>query len=379
MWAKWIASACANVPEEDLLAVWFGDGEGFFAVGNSHESSSPWQDKAISSPVVGGKSFFGKAWGAWQSEEFTTPKFFVYNDGKSERCVSNGISLAPHSPKNSENKQLNGFRREHSPEKHSWIELCEKIENGFNRAEFQKIVPARSVRTHFSTGGVFDLGSLWEKLLMFSPENSHRFLWKKNGEIFLGASPELLFSLENGALYSQAVAGTAVEGRTNDLYSDKTKREHAIVVEDVRSRLAKVASSVHVGQCQELKYGRLHHLFTPVSAVVPPRENHTPVKEALDALHPTSAVGGMPAKSAHDFLIQNEGWERGYFASPIGFSFNGNAKFLVAIRSARLTKSFAEVFAGAGYVPGSTAADEWDETRTKMQTMERVLGIEEIE
>ena len=75
-----------------------------------------------------------------------------------------------------------------------------------------------------------------------------------------------------------------------------------------------------------------------------------------------------------------EGYDRGYYAGPVGWvDANGDAEFVVAIRSALLGTQEVTLYAGAGIVAGSDATEEWRETCSKLTTMRQALRVTEGE
>ena len=65
-------------------------------------------------------------------------------------------------------------------------------------------------------------------------------------------------------------------------------------------------------------------------------------------------------------------------AAPVGWcDAAGDGEFFVAIRAAVLRGDRAWTYAGAGLVPGSDPAREWDETEAKMSAMRAALGASE--
>ena len=69
----------------------------------------------------------------------------------------------------------------------------------------------------------------------------------------------------------------------------------------------------------------------------------------LEALHPTPALGGFPRQAALAWLHENEGLNRGWYASPVGWvDARGEGEFVVAIRSALVDGPQARLFAGCG-------------------------------
>ena len=95
----------------------------------------------------------------------------------------------------------------------------------------------------------------------------------------------------------------------------------------------------------------------------------------MQQLHPTPAVGGLPRDSALEWLGDNEHLDRGWYAGPVGWlNEAGDGEFVVAIRSVLMEPNTASAFAGCGLVSGSDPADEWEESRVKLQTVRRGLA-----
>jgi len=88
----------------------------------------------------------------------------------------------------------------------------------------------------------------------------------------------------------------------------------------------------------------------------------------VQALHPTPAVGGVPGAAALKFIRAAEGFERGWYAAPLGWvNAAGDGDFAVAIRSGLFDENGATLFGGAGIVADSEPQKEWDETGLKMR------------
>ena len=77
------------------------------------------------------------------------------------------------------------------------------------------------------------------------------------------------------------------------LNSEKNRREHAIVVNTVRSALENLCSTVQVADTPHLlKLQNIQHLETTITGELLPGHS---ILEALHDLHPTPAVGGFPS------------------------------------------------------------------------------------
>ena len=97
------------------------------------------------------------------------------------------------------------------------------------------------------------------------------------------------------------------------------------------------------------------------------------------ALHPTPAVGGVPARAAAELIAELEG-DRGFYAGAVGWcDASGDGRWVVSIRCAQLSadRRSALAHAGGGIVAESDPDDEVDETTTKFATMLNALGVEQ--
>jgi menaquinone-specific isochorismate synthase len=201
------------------------------------------------------------------------------------------------------------------------------------------------------------------------------------GQSFIGASPERLLSVHDRQLITDALAGSASRGRTlrDDaklahrlLNSDKERREHQVVIDFITQTLTQFGLDLRLDSVPNLlKLSNIQHLHTPIQTVVPTKLHPL---EILAELHPTPAVAGMPRDMACQKIQQYEGFERSLYASPIGWvDTQGNAEFVVGIRSALLDGHRARLYAGAGIVAGSDPEKEFAEVRLKLQALLRAL------
>ncbi len=206
--------------------------------------------------------------------------------------------------------------------------------------------------------------------------------------VFLGASPERLARVEaptepgssgRRRILSGALAGSAARGTTAEedlrlgrrlLESAKDREEHAIVGDMIASALAPLCTELeHGGEPVLEKLANVQHLYTPVTGWLRPGVS---LFDAVGALHPTPAVGGMPRAEALAAIRRLEARPRGLYAGVVGWAdLNGEGDAAVAIRSALLDGARARVFAGGGIVPTSDPDVEVEETRLKLAA---VLG-----
>jgi isochorismate synthase len=209
---------------------------------------------------------------------------------------------------------------------------------------------------------------------------------------FVAATPERLIRLVGSRVETAALAGSAPRGRSPEEDRElaealfacaKEREEHAHVVAAIRAVLERHCEALEVASAPRLRplHG-IQHLETPLRGRLVDREAdaRTDVLELVAALHPTPAVGGVPAASARAALRRFEGLERGWYAAPVGWlDGEGGGDFSVALRSALIRNglrpagesgaSRSVLFAGAGIVPGSEPDRELVETRIKLRAL----------
>jgi menaquinone-specific isochorismate synthase len=235
------------------------------------------------------------------------------------------------------------------------------------RGDLRKLVLA--ARQRLELGGPLDPRLLLAHLRRSQP-GSCRFLWQPTSEqALLGASPERLFSLRQGWLRADALAGTRPSGAEASelLGSEKDRHEHDLVVETISRVLRQSGLSPHRPRHPRLaRHGGLVHLHTPITARL---QGQTPLALA-EALHPTPAVAGLPRREAMAWLRTLESFERGHYAAPIGWiDSQGDGELRVAIRSGLLRQGSLEITAGAGLVRGSAADREEREVALKLRVL----------
>ena len=210
--------------------------------------------------------------------------------------------------------------------------------------------------------------------LRLSQANACRYLWKRNKEnIIFGASPEKLFSLKEKVLQLEAIAGTEKIGFDMETFlrSDKNLREHNFVINYLIENLKFLnIRNYKKGEIKVKKFGNIAHLCTLISAEV----NKICPFVLLEKLHPSPAVCGFPKEKALDYLDSLENFDRGNYASPLGWvDVKGNADFRVALRGARILNGEIEFIAGSGLVKGSICEKEIDEIKLKLASLANLI------
>ncbi|MEW8979456.1 MAG: chorismate-binding protein [Symbiobacterium sp.] len=189
------------------------------------------------------------------------------------------------------------------------------------------------------------------------------------GETLVGLSPEPLVMLEGRRARMHLLAGTRPRGREAELAaSRKDREEHAVAVEQARRDLLTACEpgSVAVDAFMELEpHPGLVHLASRLSGTL--RPGTTPA-DLVDACFPASTVGGIPRAEARALIDRLEPVPRGWYAGAVGAVLpGGDLQLWLTIRSLALQGGTVLVRAGAGLVPGSDPAAEWQECMAKAQ------------
>ena len=294
---------------------------------------------------------------------------------EAERAAAQMEALAPDSIINPALPPLLYRHQTTTEEWSQWVRLAlQAIEGG----QLAKVVLAR--RMNVSSDPGFSLESVLSQLSSAYTECSI-FAMDNGSSSFVGATPEPLAHLENGALSLSCLAGTIGRGATPQedeklslqlLDSTKDRLEHDSVVRMVADTLGRVCEELQWNTMpQVVKLHTVQHLATFFRGR--PKGAYD-ILELVELLHPTPAVGGMPVNRALETISQLEG-DRGWYAAPVGWLDNrGEGEFDVAIRSALLRGNQATLFAGSGIVQGSDPHLEFIETDLKFQPLLTALG-----
>ena len=264
------------------------------------------------------------------------------------------------------------FSRVLPSDRQAWNGRVDRALAAIHEGTFDKLVLARVIEVEADR-------PFSERAVLEALEARHRQCWSflvrgRDGRAFVGASPETLCESSGESFSTDALAGTAALGEGPALLkSDKDLREHRAVVEGIRDSLRAHAAELNAAPSPSVKtLANVEHLFTPITARL--KAGVRPL-EVARLLHPTPAVAGRPRPSAIAWLREHEGFSRGWYAGAVGATGPAGTTLAVALRSALISGSRAQVFVGAGIVRGSTADAEWLETERKSKAMLPALGV----
>ena len=199
-------------------------------------------------------------------------------------------------------------------------------------------------------------------------------------EGLVGASPELLVSVDGPTVRSHPLAGTAP--RSGDpatdqaaaaalLASTKDQVEHRVVIDMIHDTLLPWCSYLDwEPEPSVVAVANVQHLATLMEGhLSEPRPNAI---ELVRALSPTPALGGYPRDEAVALIERCEGFDRGRYGGAVGWvDGHGNGTWAVTIRCAEFSadRRRARLCAGGGIVAASDPSAELAETQAKFQAM----------
>ena len=263
-----------------------------------------------------------------------------------------------------------------------YLALVASAVGAIGQGELQKVVLARTL----ALDGELDAVKVLDRLRRRNPACA-TFAFTSGPATFLGATPEELVTLDGPRLHTVALAGTAPRGDSAEaderlaaglLGSAKNRSEHRFVVDGITEALTGLGL-VDPAPAEPglMRLNRLQHLRTPITAQVQRRRtgaSDMDVLRAAGVLHPTAAVGGAPTGAALEFIAGHEGFDRGWYAAPVGWcDLDGNGELGVALRCALTGPGGTHLFAGAGIVVDSDPDDELEETAMKLRALLDVI------
>lgn len=261
-----------------------------------------------------------------------------------------------------------------------WRDGVERALAEIERRRLHKVVLARQVR--YSYARAVDPAQVLQRL-SDAHGGAHVFAVAHDGCCFLGATPERLARVEHGVLRTHALAGSIRRGADERedqalgealLASAKDRHEHALVVDAIRAVLAPRAQHLESPALPDLhRLPNIQHLSTPFQARL---RDGVGLLETIQALHPTPAVAGLDRDAAMLHIRDHEGFDRGWYAAPVGWLDGAGAgDFAVALRSALIDGADCYLFAGCGIVADSDPDAEYRETCLKLAPMRAALSI----
>jgi len=191
--------------------------------------------------------------------------------------------------------------------------------------------------------------------------------------LWVGATPELFTNFKGNTFRTISLAATqkVVAGK-EPKWGTKEKQEHEMVTQYINDVLKNKVANLCVSKTQNSKAGQLWHLRSDITAQI----SSDKTKEVINALHPTSAVCGMPLKEARTFIQENEDYERKFYTGYLGelnLNSSSDIQLYVNLRCMELFEGKALIYVGGGITADSDPEKEWQETVDKSCTMLNII------
>jgi anthranilate synthase component 1 len=206
-----------------------------------------------------------------------------------------------------------------------------------------------------------------------------------DGAALVGASPELLVRVRDGAVITRPIAGTrpraedpvedaALEAELRD--DPKELAEHAMLVDLARNDVGRVAATASVEVTTLRSVERYRHVMHLVSEVHGTLRGDLDAFDAVRAVFPAGTLSGAPKVRAMQAIAELEGERRGAYGGAVGYFSPRDVECAITIRSAVIRDGLATVHAGAGIVADSVPAREAAEVAAKAASMLAAIGAE---
>jgi isochorismate synthase len=263
-----------------------------------------------------------------------------------------------------------------SPEETQKDDYIGQIEHTIERikaGEYEKVVLSRVKRID----GIFSkhLAKIFN-LLCESYPNAFVYLLHFKEHCWAGASPEPLIFSKANQLVTVSLAGTRPYTEENLDITNWNKKERD-EQEYVTRYIENILGDYHIIDYQKIgpytkKAGKILHLRTDF--IFDSGSVGDKLPALITALHPTSAVCGMPMEESLQFLKKIEKHNREYYTGYLGpVGIEEGLQLFVNLRCMKVLENQLALYVGGGITIDSIPEDEWEETEIKAETLLSIL------
>jgi len=261
--------------------------------------------------------------------------------------------------------------------KNAFETLVKKGVGAIDTKEFQKVVLSRKEVVNLTA---FDVETVFRKLTQQYPTAFQYCFFHPKIGMWMGATPEQFLKIKDKNIQTVALAGTQVAGNGEKIvWHEKEKTEQQLVTDFILEGLKDLVSELTFSSPYSVQAGNIWHIKTDILAKAKSKKVFSTI---IDALHPTSAVCGLPKAAAKEFILENEGYNREYYSGFLGELNIDLATFrtqqsdlFVNLRCMKIVGDTAELFMGCGITKDSIPADEFMESVNKSMTMKKILDF----
>ncbi|MDV6378991.1 anthranilate synthase component I family protein [Sporosarcina sp. GW1-11] len=218
---------------------------------------------------------------------------------------------------------------------------------------------------------------MYEALRSFNPSPYMAYMAAPEFEVVSG-SPELLLKKRGNELSTRPIGGTRKRGMTEaedqalqqELISNtKEKGEHKMLVDLECADFEGICKpgTVEVDEFMVVeKYSHVMHLVSNVRGTAA-SDNYA---EIIRGVFPGGSITGDPKLRTMEIIEELEPTRRGLYTGSIGWiGFDGDMELNITIRTAYIQEGMVHIQAGAGLVPDSDPAAEYEESLNKAKAL----------
>ena len=246
----------------------------------------------------------------------------------------------------------------------------EKI-NGFLRdirsKELDKVILSRVIIQDKPAG--FEPLTCLKRLIDSYPNTFVYFLFHREAGLWMGASAELLLQKKGAQVAIMSLAGTQSRNSKGEYFwRPKELEEHQMVAKHIEDTFLKHHYSLQSKNGPlTIESGQVAHLKT--NYIFEEHES-LPMRDLLNELHPTPAIGGLPARKGLSYILEHEGYDRKYYCGFLGeTNFNTSASLYINLRCMQINQEQIAAYVGGGITAASDPQEEWEETILKSKTI----------
>lgn len=259
-----------------------------------------------------------------------------------------------------------------------FMELVAQAVSAIEGQVFEKVVLSRTKTIDRKAG--FNVVQAFQKLCSLYGNALISFVTLPNEGSWLGASPELLVSVQNKKIFkTTALAGTQAYSDGVNIksvaWTQKDIEEQALVERYIISCFKKIRLREYEEHGpRTVVAGNLIHLKSDFTVDMEATSFPTLGSVMLQLLHPTSAVCGQPLDTALEFIRKHEKYDRQFYAGYLGpVNFQNRTDIFVNLRCLQVLRETLILYAGAGITQDSIPEKEWEETELKLNTLLTII------
>ena len=258
--------------------------------------------------------------------------------------------------------------------KENFLKAVEMVKKYIFNGDIMQVVLSQRLSQTFKSNPL----SLYRTLRNLNP-SPYMYFYNMDDHYVVGASPEILVTLEGEKVTARPIAGTRPRGKDEnedvalekDLLQDpKEIAEHVQLMDLGRNDIGRVSETSSVRVTDHMIIERYSHVMHIVSNVEGKLKENLSAMDVLKATFPAGTVSGAPKVRAMEIINELESTKRGVYSGAVGYiGFDGDMNVAIAIRTAVIKNQTLFVQAGAGIVSDSVPMNEWIETQNKAKAI----------